>query len=200
MSSKDPKAVFFAHSARASAGVRFRKTCSFERCGREELGRYFDRQKPHERTHLTRQHVFKGPKSSIFRTLSSCLRWRPIQEDVFFRALRTGGAGSLLRSSKAAREDTPNLPACLQRTQKQYFSHTQLVPPLAFDSGRRVLSSAADGRSWVRLPRRSRSTHCCSIAESPLLENVFRKCHLFEKFRKVTVPKVNNIKSFHPKR
>jgi hypothetical protein len=79
--------------------------------------------------------------------LSSRLRWRSVQEDAFFRALRTARAESLLRSSKAAREDTPKLPARLQSTKKQYFSHTQLLPPLAFGSGRRVLSSAADGTS-----------------------------------------------------
>jgi hypothetical protein len=132
-----------------SSGVRFRKACSFERCGRRELSRYFDRQKPHERTHLSCQHVFKVPKSSIFRTLSSRLCWRPIQEDVFFRALRAARAESLLRSSKAAREVSPKLPARLQSTKKQYFSHTQLAPSssgrfrktCSFEScGRRELS------------------------------------------------------------
>jgi hypothetical protein len=94
MSSNNPKAAFIAHSARAFLARRFRKTCSFERCGRHELNRYFDRQKPHERTHL---------KS----------------------------------------------PACLQTTQKQHLSHTQLVPSWPVGSGRRVLSSAADVTSLI---------------------------------------------------
>jgi hypothetical protein len=78
---------------------------------------------------------------------SRLLLWRPVQEGVFFRALRAARAESLLRSSKAAREDSPKLPARLQSTKEQYFSHTQLSPLLASDSGRRVLSSAAGGAS-----------------------------------------------------
>jgi hypothetical protein len=144
MSSKDPKAVFFAHSARASAAVRFRKTCSFENSGRRELSRFFDRQKSHERT-------------------------------------------------------PPNLPACSKDPKAVFFAHSarasagvRFRKTGSFESsGRRELSPTSSSLTVDSLLQYRRIS---------LLENVFRKCHLFEKIRKVTVPEVNNIKSFHPKR
>jgi hypothetical protein len=71
-SSKLPKAVFFAHSARAQRlplGNSFRKTYFFERSRREEPDRYFNRQKSHERTHLISARLQSSQKQYFLLSL-----------------------------------------------------------------------------------------------------------------------------------